>query len=180
MGNINKAEEIVAGINRFLEGFKKAVIMGIGNELRGDDAAGLKVIELLNEKIKKWDYADNFGLIMLLNCGMVPENFLGKIEAFSPSHIIIIDAVEMSKPPGTIGIFRREDLLHSTTISTHNISPEILFAYFEEIVGAKVLLVGIQPKILDFYEGLSQEVYKSVELIANVIWRVIIAYGKTT
>jgi hydrogenase 3 maturation protease len=179
MRNINKAEEIFTGINKFLEGFRKLVIMGIGNELRGDDAAGLKVIELLSKRISEYDDIHDLNSVILLNCGAIPENFLGKIETLSPSHVIIIDAVEMQKPPGTIGLFRRGDLLHSVTVSTHNISPEIIFTYLEEIVGAKVLLIGIQPKILDFYEGLSQEVCKSVELITDIVWRVITYEGTT-
>ncbi|NHV11894.1 MAG: hydrogenase maturation peptidase HycI [Candidatus Verstraetearchaeota archaeon] len=179
MGNINKAEEIFTGIYKFLEGFRKVVIMGIGNELRGDDAAGLKVIELLSKRISGYNDAHDLNSVILLNCSVIPENFLGKVETISPSHVIIIDAVEMQKQPGTIGLFRKGDLLHSATISTHNISPEILFTYLEEIVGAKVLLIGIQPKILDFYEGLSQEVCNSVELITDIVWRVITYEGAT-
>ena len=50
------------------------MILGIGNPLRGDDAVGLKVIQNLSGRIP--------GNVLLLECGMTPENYLGKIEEF--------------------------------------------------------------------------------------------------
>ncbi|MEM2136453.1 MAG: hydrogenase maturation protease [Candidatus Methanomethylicia archaeon] len=141
--------------------------MGIGNDLRRDDSAGLRVVKILSGKLKK----DAF--IRILECGEVPENFLGTIENFSPSHVIIIDAVDMKSIPGSIGFFKREDILDFTTISTHNISPQIMFTYLEDIIKAKVLLIGIQTMNIGFGENLSDEVDKSVKFIANVIIEVL-------
>lgn len=167
MSNINRFEEAKHILSNFLNNAKKVVIMGIGNDLRRDDSAGLKVVKILSGKLKKYAF------IHILECGEVPENFLGAIENFSPSHVIIIDAVDMMSTPGSIGFFKREDILDFTTISTHNISPQIMFTYLEDIIKAKVLLIGIQPMNIGFGENLSDEVDESVKFIANIIIEVL-------
>ncbi|MCX8169309.1 MAG: hydrogenase maturation peptidase HycI [Candidatus Methanomethylicia archaeon] len=174
MGNINKISDIECFKNllyNFIADARKVVIMGVGNLLRGDDAIGIKIIEDLKEKFHSLLLLNKS--VILLNCGFSPENFLGKLETISPSHIIIIDAVEMGSTPGSIGVFRKEDLIGFVTISTHNISPELLFTFLEDVIGAKVLLLGIQPKNLNFCEEISNEVCEAASIVIDVLLDVI-------
>ena len=70
----------------------KIAVCGIGNRLRGDDAAGPLVIDMLAQSFP----AEN---VLLLDCGTVPERFTSKIVSFSPDMLIIVDAVDMAGPP---------------------------------------------------------------------------------
>ena len=142
---------------------EKIVIMGIGNTLRSDDAAGIKIIEKLKEEIK-----GRKG-ITIINCGEAPENFLGKIEKIKPTHIIIVDAIEMYAEPGSIGIFQEDEIKDYPTISTHNISPTILLAYIREIIKAKTTLIGIQPQNIEFGEEITPKVKKAIKIVTEVL-----------
>ncbi|RLE50204.1 MAG: hydrogenase maturation peptidase HycI [Candidatus Methanomethylicota archaeon] len=155
----------------FLRSAEKIVIMGIGNELRRDDALGVIIARELKRKLK------GIKNVLVIDCGEVPENFLGVIERFKPTHVIIIDAIEIGAEPGTLGIISGDQVMHYPTISTHRISPHILISYIEEIVGAKTIIIGIQPENIDFGEGLTERVMLSVKeitkMLANLIMRCI-------
>ncbi|MEM1670347.1 MAG: hydrogenase maturation protease, partial [Candidatus Methanomethylicaceae archaeon] len=74
----------------FLKDSKKLLFIGIGNNLRKDDGAGIRIVNILKRK----------GIKNVLNCGPSPENYIGIIKKISPTHIIFFDAVEMGKEPG--------------------------------------------------------------------------------
>jgi len=64
-------------------------VLGIGNPLRGDDAVGLRIIQNLMGKVP-----DD---VLLLECEMVPENYLSKIEQFKPTHVLMVDAAQLNE-----------------------------------------------------------------------------------
>ncbi|MEM0211476.1 MAG: hydrogenase 3 maturation endopeptidase HyCI [Candidatus Methanomethylicia archaeon] len=171
MKDINEIDGLKRLLSIFVKDAKKIVIMGIGNYFRSDDAAGLKTIELLEKKLQKTKMLDDF--VTILNCESSPESFLGKLENLSPSHVILIDAVQMNSCPGSIGLFGKNDIFDFITTSTHNISPKLLFTYIEEIVGAKVVIIGIQPKNLNFGRSISSEIYNAANIISDILVEVI-------
>ncbi|MGC8976380.1 MAG: hydrogenase maturation protease [Candidatus Ratteibacteria bacterium] len=133
---------------------EKTVIIGIGNRLRTDDGAGSIIVEKLKEKIKKEN-------IIFIDAEIKIENYIGIIKKISPSFILIIDTIDFGSFPGDFKIFKIEDL-KDTTISTHNLSIPLL----KKLINDKeILLFGIQPKNLNFGEGLSLEVKNSIEKI---------------
>lgn len=170
MDNINEIEDIKKLLSSFIKYARKIVVIGIGNYLRGDDAAGLKTVELLEKKLSNFTFND---FVEILNCETSPESFLGKIESLSPSHVIVVDAVHMNLQPGSIGIFSKDDLLDFITTSTHSVSPKLLFTYIEDIIGAKTLLIGIQPKNLDFGQNLSSDIFHAANIISDILVEVI-------
>jgi len=153
---------MIEKIYELLEDAERIVIMGIGNELRRDDAAGV----IVAKKLSSHKMPEN---IKIIECGETPENFLSPIEKFKPTHVILIDAIEMGAQPGSIAILTKESVIDYPTISTHRPSPHILISYIEEIIGAKVIIIGIQPKNINFGEGLTQEVKNSVEILVNIL-----------
>ncbi|MHA1114647.1 MAG: hypothetical protein ACTSPJ_00545 [Candidatus Heimdallarchaeaceae archaeon] len=65
-------EEFLEKIRSFLHGVNTLAILGVGNEDNGDDAVGLKVINILKEKtLPDW--------VKLYYCERVPEHFIGKL-----------------------------------------------------------------------------------------------------
>jgi len=75
-------------LKEFLKKKKNVVILGIGNQLRGDDFAGSLVARKLGQELKK-------NYVTVFDGGIVPENFTGMIKREDPSHIILIDAADM-------------------------------------------------------------------------------------
>ncbi len=77
-----------------LKGAKKIAVLGVGSSLKSDDAAGLLVAEEL-KKIKNPKLKVFFG-------STAPENLTGEIIKYKPTHIIIVDSVDMDQKPGSI------------------------------------------------------------------------------
>ena len=73
----------------------ETVIVGIGNTLKGDDGAGPQVCSILKGNISA----------EIIDAETAPENFVAKIIQMSPKKLLIIDAIDFGKPPGTIKIF---------------------------------------------------------------------------
>lgn len=145
-------------VGAFLSGWRKLSLVGVGNELRRDDAAGMAVVRALGRASPK-------GVLAII-AGPVPENFSGLIKRDRPSHILFFDAVEMGAAPGEFSLIREGDLTMNA-LSTHKQSVKILFMVLREgIPGVRIALVGIQPKTVDFGRGLSRPVSRGVKRLA--------------
>ena len=143
-------------MKKFLRGYEKIVILGIGNEIKGDDGLGPIIAQkslLLFDKNKN---------ITVFDGGTVPENYTGLIRKENPTHIILVDAVDMKKEPGYIRVVRKEEIA-KYNISTHAMPVSFLIKYMETTVSAQIILVGIQPKSMGLTEQISKEVEKSIE-----------------
>lgn len=149
-------EEELAG---FLNDCRRLLIVGVGNRIRGDDAAGCSAIRMLRGKAK--------GNVLLMDCGGVPENFTSEMKRAGPSHIIFIDAVDMGTDPGEFRFVESDELMERS-LSTHKQSLKILFAVLREgIPGVKIKLIGIQPKTIDFGKGISRPVRAGLKLLVD-------------
>jgi len=109
--------------------------MCIGNRDGGDDAIGPYVADKLKE-----EQTD----IIVLDCGVTPENYTSVVKQHNPQRVIIIDAVDMGLEPGEIRIVPKEKIgkMH---ISTHGIPISVLIDYLEQYI-EKISFIGIQPK----------------------------------
>jgi hypothetical protein len=72
-------------------------IVGIGNELNGDDGAGVWVLRNLKDVIGR--VADS--PVLIIDAGTAPENVTGALRKFAPELILLIDAAQLNEPPGT-------------------------------------------------------------------------------
>ncbi len=152
-------------LKEFLKKKKNVVIIGIGNQLRGDDFAGSLVARKLGQELKK-------NYVTVFDGGIVPENFTGMIKREDPSHIILIDAADMGKPPGYIKIIEK-DKISQYNISTHAMPLSFLIKYLEHSIEVDTILIGIQPKEMELIDTVSQEVDASVTLLVDVLKRII-------
>ncbi|MBZ9571283.1 hydrogenase maturation peptidase HycI [Methanobrevibacter sp. TMH8] len=145
------------------------MILGIGNELRGDDALGPFIINSLDS-----DQNNNLNneKVTLINGGSAPENFTGLIKRENPSHILIIDAALMGSNPGTIKFVNKENIANINT-STHSMSLSFLIKYLENDMDFKFLFIGIEPLTMDLGDDLSKEVLKSLESVKDMIISVL-------
>ena len=74
----------------------RLAVLGIGHELGGDDAAGVRVAGLLRKS------AAGNGQLLALEAGPAPENFTGKLRSFHPDLVLLVDAALMNSAPGTV------------------------------------------------------------------------------
>ena len=153
-------QNLKATLNRNLKGAKKVAVLGVGSSLRSDDAAGLLVAEELknikNPKLKVF-----FG-------STAPENLTGEIIKYGPTHIIIVDCVDIDQKPGSI-LLVDPRIVDGVSFSTHMLPVKMIVDYFLESLKCEIIIIGIQPKSLEFGETVSGEVIKASKQIADVI-----------
>ncbi|MGY5863290.1 MAG: hydrogenase maturation protease [Candidatus Thorarchaeota archaeon] len=137
----------------FIAGAEKIAVLGIGNDLRTDDGLGLLIIDNLKIDDPR---------IMIENVGSVPEGFAKNLASFGAERIIMIDAADMLKPPGHVELITK-DRIGGIAISTHRMPLSFLMMYLEQETGGKSLLIGIQPKSIQFGEGLTPEIQEVVD-----------------
>jgi hydrogenase 3 maturation protease len=145
----------------------RLAIMGVGNDLRGDDGAGVEFIRVLRTKLTQKDH------LLLIEACTAPENFSGVLRRFLPDILIIIDAVHLRSTPGTIA-WVDVDEIDGFSASTHMMPLSLLAKYITAELGCPVYLLGIQAKQLDWsiYEegtarGLSPEVLAAVSQLVE-------------
>lgn len=133
----------------------RVVILGIGNELRGDDGAGAALAESLRGKVRA----------EVINGGEVPESYTGKVKEFKAESIILADAVDMGEKPGSVSLIERDDLAGFPATSTHNIPLKVLADYLHTETGADVFLLAIQVRSTAFGAALSPEVEDTLAVL---------------
>lgn len=135
------------------------MILGIGNEMRGDDGLGsILAQKLANLKNKN---------ITVFDGKTVPENFTGAIKRETPSHVILLDAVEMNEPPGHIKLVTKEEIANYS-ISTHAMPLSFLIKYLESTTPAEILLLGIQPENMDLICEVSPKIQESLNYVLKL------------
>jgi hydrogenase 3 maturation protease len=142
------------------------IVLGIGNRLGGDDAAGTHVVDMLN---RRWQGAKAPlpTEIMAIDAGTAPESYTSVIHQHRPDLLILVDAADMGLPPGALRIITPEKI-SILSFSTHHMPLSMFIAYVKEFCG-NVLLVGVQPERTEMGGGISKAVRKSVKKLAEAI-----------
>lgn len=136
----------------------KTVILGMGNTLKGDDGLGCIVCERLFGKLTA----------ELIDAGTVPENYIQAIIRKKPQNLLIIDAVDFKAKPGTIELFKPEQL-DSFVISTHTLSPRVFIEMISRYIDVNVFLVGVQPARMELGEEVSRPVSRAISLLEKIL-----------
>jgi hydrogenase 3 maturation protease len=111
--------------------------------------------------------ADN---LLIVEGGPAPENVTGKLRAFHPDLVILIDAAQMDEPPGTIQLIPLESI-DGMSASSHSLPLSMLASYLTAEIGCEVTVLGIQPAQNEIGSKLSSAVQKAVD-------EVVIELGK--
>ena len=136
----------------------RTLLMGIGNILRGDDALGPELLEMLRDT----------GL-PLIDAGTTPENQIGSAARCDPETVLLVDAVHMDMEAGSCQVLTRDEILANTGFSTHDQSPALFMELLEETTGAEVLMLAVQPAQLSFGAPMTPEVRETLEMLALFI-----------
>ena len=148
-------------LEKWLIGKEKIVIAGIGNPIRQDDYVGLKIVEGLQGKVP--------ANVCLLECETVPESYLLDIEQFKPTHVLLIDAAFLGLKPGSARLYNAQKIVDFPAITTHVLPLKVFCEYVKQSTGAKIALLLVEPKSMEFGEGLSVEVEAAAKKILVVL-----------
>jgi hydrogenase 3 maturation protease len=133
----------------------KVCVVGVGNRMRGDDGVGSLLIDRLPARHRDRG----------IDAGMTPENYLGKVARLAPDTVVMVDAVDFGADPGAVRVLDPRALPEGS-LSTHALSLGMAAEYLDRRMGAKVVLVGIQPGSVDLGEALSPAVGRALESVA--------------
>jgi hydrogenase 3 maturation protease len=147
-----------------LEGAQTVAIIGCGSLLLGDDAAGTLIAQRLS---------DLAGNARAYCGGSAPENFTGEIKKFRPDVLLIIDAADMSLPPGAVKVIAPEEI-KGVSFSTHMLPLSIMLDYLQKEAGCRVCMLGIQAVTLEFGSELSPEVKITVDQVERALRELLV------
>jgi len=153
-------------LQKNLKGAGRIAILGIGSSLRGDDVAGLLVIDRLRAARRT---AKKRPPLKLFSCETTPENFTGEIKRFKPTHIVIVDAVDMGKGAGSVRIIGPEKESTNASFSTHGLPIKIFIDYLCRSFSCRIITIGIQPESIEFGSLLSTRVSKTIKQVSGII-----------
>ena len=149
-----------------LKGAEKIGILGVGSELRADDAVGLLVSKQIRKSMGK------SRRVKIFLGYTAPENLTSQIKKFKPSHLIIVDALDMAKKPGAIAVIEPTKT-DSLSFSTHKFPIKLIIDYLFAAIACKTIIVGVQPFSLIFSESVSEPVGKAVEKLSLLLIKAI-------
>ena len=142
----------------------KIVVIGIGNLLLMDEGIGIHTINELEthdlpKSIEIYDGGTGgFKLIDLMH---------------GAARVIFIDAVETGKAPGSVTIFRAEDvhsIYNKKKYSLHDTDLMEIIKMAEMLGNPPMIeIVGIQPKTINYGTTLSKELAGSMSNIVNSV-----------
>lgn len=133
---------------------RKILFVGIGNLLRQDDGAGVYISTRIIETES----------IKVITPEVSIENYIGKINSLEHDTLVLIDCVDMNRPPGSFDLIPVEQV-SDLTFNTHNISLNKLSEFFRN----EVLILAIQPESIAFGENLSYIVHAACNKIIELI-----------
>ncbi len=135
-------------------------MVGVGNELNGDDAAGINVARNL------WAGREVPAFCTSIEAGTIPENASGPLRRFGPDLVIFVDAADFGAAPGTIRWLEKESI-SGISASSHTLPLTILGSFLEGELNCQVVYLGIQPEQIEYLTEISNPVKLSVKEIVN-------------
>lgn len=146
------------------------LVLGIGNTLLSDEGAGIHVLEALRERYP--EPADT----TYLDGGTLSFTLAGEVE--KADNLIVIDAAQLQREPGSINCLTNEDMdafLGNCKRSVHEVGLLDLLdiARLTDTLPVKRALIAIQPEKIDWGDGptasVANAIPKAVEHVVELI-----------
>jgi hydrogenase 3 maturation protease len=134
------------------------VVLGVGNTLRGDDAAGPAVCERLSGRV--WP--------RVIDAGATPENYIGSVLEAAPDILLIVDAADFGGCPGEIRLCT-PDQIRTPAFCTHALSLNLAIDLIRHERTLEVYLIGIQADGMRLGDGLSPAASGAVETLVSAL-----------
>lgn len=117
----------------------RVALMGIGHELCGDDAVGVRLAGLLRTRQPAADH------VLVIEAGPAPENFTSVLRRFQPDLVLLLDSALMGDQPGAVRWLDAQQA-EGFSASTHTLPLHILVSYLISELGCSIGIIGIQPE----------------------------------
>ncbi len=138
------------------------LVLGAGNEMRSDDAAGCVVAERLVASFPS----------CVIDGGMVPENFVGPIRKMAPGTVILVDAADFGAAPGDLYIAREHEVV-GDMFGTHGAPLGLFMRAMNEEFGSDVILVAIQVGSMELNAPMTARVESAIDALVEALAEVL-------
>ena len=146
----------------------RIAVVGIGNTLRSDDAAGILVARALATSRLLPDPKP----VLVIDAGHAPENCTAELRRYAPDVVLLVDAVEMGEAPGYIRWVEMDEI-EGMSASTHSLPLSMLASFLNWELKCEVTLLGIQLKSNDIGETVNLDVLRAVNEIVGTLTEAI-------
>jgi hydrogenase 3 maturation protease len=140
---------------------RPVVVLGVGSEMRSDDAAGLHVATAVSRAALPNVHA--------FEAGPAPENFTAEVRRLHPAVVVIVDCAHMDEAPGTLRLIDPREI-GGVSFGTHGLPLSVLADYLRQETGCTVLILGIQPASVDVGEAMSEPVREAVDEASSLLF----------
>jgi len=140
----------------------KVAVLGIGQELCADDAAGVLVARHLQHLV---DAPDR---VLVVEAGLAPENYTGLLRKFQPNLVILVDAAHLDETPGAVRLLDWKNA-GGLSASTHTMPLSLLGGYLNREIGCEIAFIGIQAANTTFDQEPSPEVKNAAQQVARTL-----------
>ncbi len=130
----------------------RTVVLGVGNVLKADDAAGPAVAEALSREFPS----------LAFDGGQAPENFAAPVRRAAPETIVLVDAADFGGEPGEIRI-ASPDEVGGLMMGTHAPPLSVFMSLLKEDTGADVYLVAVQAASTRLGDTMHADVKRAVD-----------------
>jgi hydrogenase maturation protease len=151
------------------------LVLGIGNVLYADEGFGVRAVEALNAR---YTFPDG---VRVMDGGTQGIFLLPWVR--SAHRLLIFDAVDFGMAPATLKLVRGDDVpryMGAKKVSMHQAGFQEVLASADltESLPAELVLVGVQPELLNDYGGsLTDGVKAQVEPAIALACRVLAEWG---
>ena len=146
----------------------RITVLGIGNILLQDEGVGVHLVQELAGELHNTD-------VDLIDAGTSPD--IPYLVSDETDKLIIVDAVDAGDEPGAIYKFTPEDIEQdeASPISLHEIGvlQSLRLMALENRKPKSTVIIGIQPKTIDYGMELSNEVKKKLPKVINLVLKEI-------
>ena len=134
-------------------------VLGLGSVLMGDDAVGPYILHTLEAG---WSFPAHVRLLDAGTPGLGFSSMLAGVEA-----LVVLDAVNLNKAPGTVEVLSREDLFRSapaprTTPHDPGLAEALLALDLSGEGPLRLRVIGVQPGSVQKGTGLTPAVQAAV------------------
>ena len=153
---------------------QKVLILGIGNTLLSDEGIGVHLVQRMSERVGPLEGVE------FMDGGTLSFTLAEPI-AWADG-LIVVDAARMDQPPGSLKVFRDDEMdayLTGNRSSVHEVSLSDLLdiARLSETLPTSRYLIGIEPEVLDWGESPSETVEPAIEDGIREIRSILRAWG---
>lgn len=144
---------------------KPTLVLGLGNPLQGDDGVGCRVAQTLEGQVLPDD-------VEVMDGGTPGVGLLNLFDG--RDRVIVVDAAEMQREPGTVVRFRPEDVSltgSNQRFSLHRsgVADALSLAGALKLKLPEIVVFGVQPSRVEWTEALSPPVEAAVPRVIQAV-----------